>query len=407
MEANAFSIMKHPFVCRDRIRRVDPLSAAAVYSTDTGEIPVGAAPRAALCFFLMGRGTAEMPFVQDQLRSIEEDAARDLAAVADEAALEGWRVAYLGRRGRLTQVLRGLSALAEEERRNLGAAANQLKQRLEDAHEARHSAQRDAVLRATMREGRLDVTLPGVRGSIGRLHPITQTLRDILGAFTSMGFQVTEGPEIEWDRYNFEMLRIPADHPARDLWDTLWIDYERDGVRPMLLRTHTSPNQIRVMESQEPPVRVVVPGKCYRYEATDATHEWMFHQVEGLAVDKNISIGDLKGTLFEFTKRMFGSERRVRFRTDYFPFVEPGVEMAMDCFNCRGAGCRTCGNQGWIEILGAGMVHPEVLTGVGYDAERYTGFAFGMGVERIAMLRYGIEDIRHFFANDLRFLRQF
>ncbi|MSQ61961.1 MAG: phenylalanine--tRNA ligase subunit alpha [Dehalococcoidia bacterium] len=348
-----------------------------------------------------------MPLVQDQLHRIEEDAARDLAATADEAALEGWRVAYLGRRGRLTQVLRGLSALVEEERRNLGAAANQLKQRLEDAHEAHHSALGDAALRTTMREGRLDVTLPGVRGPIGRLHPITQTLRDILGAFASMGFQVTEGPEIEWDRYNFEMLRIPADHPARDLWDTLWMDYERDGVRPMLLRTHTSPNQIRVMESQEPPVRVVVPGKCYRYEATDATHEWMFHQVEGLAVDENISIGDLKGTLYEFTKRMFGSERRVRFRTDYFPFVEPGVEMAMDCFNCRGGGCRTCGNQGWIEILGAGMVHPEVLTGVGYDAERYTGFAFGMGVERIAMLRYGIEDIRHFFANDLRFLRQF
>lgn len=345
--------------------------------------------------------------MQDQLRTIEQEAARDLTAAADEAALEQWRVGYLGRKGRLTSVLRGLAELPEDERRAMGAAANELKQQLEAAHESRRGELRERVLQATMTEGRVDVTLPGIQPPVGRLHPITQTLRDILGAFTSMGFQVTEGPEIEWDHYNFEKLRIPADHPARDLWDTLWIDYERDGVRPMLLRTHTSPNQIRIMETQEPPVRVVVPGKCYRYEATDATHEWMFHQVEGLAVDETITIGDLKGTLYDFTKRMFGQERRVRFRTDYFPFVEPGVEMAMDCFNCSGAGCRTCGQQGWIEILGAGMVHPEVLEGVGYDSERYTGFAFGMGVERIAMLRYGIEDIRHFYSNDLRFLRQF
>ncbi len=343
----------------------------------------------------------------DELRQIEQDARRDLAAAADEAALSVWRVGYLGRKGRLTQVLRGLAELPPDERRSVGAAANALKDRLDHAHASRATELRERAIETAVTAGRIDVTLPGTGPPVGRLHPVTQTMRDILVAFRDMGFQVAEGPEIEWDRYNFEMLRIPADHPARDMWDTLWIDFERDGVRPMLLRTHTSPNQIRVMERQEPPVRVVVPGKCYRYEATDATHEWMFHQVEGLAVDETITIGDLKGALYEFTRRMFGRERRVRFRTDYFPFVEPGVEMAMDCFSCGGGGCRTCGNQGWIEILGAGMVHPEVLEGVGYDPDRYTGFAFGMGVERIAMLRYGVDDIRLFYANDPRFLRQF
>jgi phenylalanyl-tRNA synthetase alpha chain len=222
-----------------------------------------------------------------------------------------------------------------------------------------------------------------------------------------MGFQVVEGPEVEWDYYNFEALRIPADHPARDMWDTLWIDYERNGERAMLLRTHTSPNQVRFMEQSQPPIRIVVPGKCYRFEATDPTHEWMMTQVEGLAVDEGISLTDLKGTLAEFARRIFGQERRVAFRCDYFPFVEPGMEMRIDCFICRGGGCRTCHNSGWIEILGAGMVHPEILTKVGYDAEKYTGFAFGLGIERIALLRHGIDDIRHFYANDLRFLRQF
>ncbi len=349
--------------------------------------------------------------MHDQLRVIEHDASRELAAAPDEATLEAWRVGYLGRKGRLTQVLRGLGQLAEDERRALGGEANQLKLRLEQAYDERAAVLRDAAIDAVVREGRIDVTLPGVAPgespAVGRLHPVTQVLRDILDAFRSVGFQVVEGPEVEWDRYNFEMLRIPEDHPARDMWDTLWIDQEIGGKRPMLLRTHTSPMQVRVMEQREPPIRVVVPGKCYRYEATDATHEWMFHQVEGLAVDETLTIGDLKGALYDFTRRLFGNERRVRFRTDYFPFVEPGVEMAMDCFACSGDGCRICSHSGWIEILGAGMVHPEVLSGVGYDPERYTGFAFGVGVERIAMLRYGIDDIRHFYANDLRFLQQF
>jgi phenylalanyl-tRNA synthetase alpha chain len=234
-------------------------------------------------------------------------------------------------------------------------------------------------------------------------------VREICAAFVSMGFDVVEGPEVEWEHYNFDALNIPRDHPARDMWDTLWVDWTDPTPkgRRMLLRTHTSPMQARVMENTRPPVRVVVPGKCFRYEASDATHEWHFHQVEGLAVDDHITFADMKGTLYEFARRMFGVDRKVRFRCDFFPFVEPGAEMAMDCFACHGQGCRICKESGWIEIMGAGMVHPKVLAGVGYDPSVYTGFAFGLGVERIAMLKYGIEDIRHFYANDVRFLRQF
>lgn len=343
----------------------------------------------------------------DTLADTETTALNDLEATADIGGLDAWRVAYLGRRGRLTGVLRGLTSLSLDERREVGARANALKLRLESACSERRAHLQDASLSRVIAGERLDVTLPGPPLPRGRLHPITQTLRDVLKVFVSMGFQVAEGPEIEWDRYNFEALRIPADHPARDMWDTLWIDYERDGRRPMLLRTHTSPNQVRVMEQTRPPVRVVVPGKCYRFEATDPTHEWMMTQVEGLAVDEGISLADLKGTLAEFARRMFGHERKVAFRCDYFPFVEPGMELRIDCFICRGEGCRTCGRTGWIEILGAGMVHPEIIESVGYDSERYTGFAFGLGIERIAMLRHGVEDIRHFYANDLPFLQQF
>ena len=346
----------------------------------------------------------------ETLSQIETSARQELEAVADIDALEAWRVTCLGRRGRLTQVLRSLAQLPLEERRRVGAAANQIKAQLEAAYDEKktylvqHTT--DAFLERA-RRARLDVTLPGSPLPRGRLHPITQTLRDVLRCFENMGFQVVEGPEIEWDRYNFESLRIPRDHPARDMWDTLWIDYERDGERPMLLRTHTSPNQIRVMEQSQPPIRVVVPGKVYRFEATDPTHDWMHTQVEGLAVDEGISMADLKGALAEFAHRIFGPERKVAFRCDYFPFVEPGMELRIDCFLCGGQGCRTCGRSGWIEILGAGMVHPEIIANVGYDSERYTGFAFGMGIERIAMLRHGIDDIRLFYANDLRFLQQF
>jgi phenylalanyl-tRNA synthetase alpha chain len=345
---------------------------------------------------------------EDSLSQLERDARSALDAASGIAPIEEWRVEFLGRKGRLTQVLRGLASIADvDERRRTGAAANALKQDLDAAYEQKRAALQQAQLSRVIEGERLDVTLPPMPLPRGRLHPVTQTLRDVLAALGSMGFQVAEGPEIEWDRYNFEALRIPADHPARDMWDTLWIDHERDGRRQMLLRTHTSPNQVRVMERSEPPIRVVVPGKCYRFEATDPTHEWMMTQVEGLAVDEGISLSDLKGTLAEFARRIFGQERRVAFRCDYFPFVEPGMELRIDCFICRGEGCRTCHHTGWIEILGAGMVHPEIIDNVGYDSNRYTGFAFGMGIERIALLRHGVEDIRLFYANDMHFLQQF
>ncbi len=348
-----------------------------------------------------------MPSELQQLQQLAASARKELTGVADTAALEAWRVAYLGRRGRLTQILRHLPSLPLDSRRQVGGAANRLKRELEEAHDQKKSQLLRVATETLIEQGRLDVTLPGPPLPQGRLHPITQTLRDILACFLSMGFQVVEGPEVEWDYYNFQALRIPRDHPARDMWDTLWIDYERDGERPMLLRTHTSPNQVRFMEQHQPPIRIVVPGKVYRFEATDPTHEWMHTQVEGLAVDEGISMADLKGTLAEFARRIFGPQRKVAFRCDYFPFVEPGMELRIDCFLCGGQGCRTCGRSGWIEILGAGMVHPEILANVGYDAERYTGFAWGIGIERIAMLRYGVEDIRLFYANDLRFLEQF
>jgi len=293
-----------------------------------------------------------------------------------------------------------------EQRRDVGARGNALKRRLDEELELRKQALESRRIEEVISD-RVDVTLPGPPIPRGRLHPITQTLRDMLGVFKGMGFHAVEGPEVEWDHYNFEALRIPPDHPARDMWDTIWIDYEKDGRRPMLLRTHTSPNQVRFMEQHEPPIRIVVPGRCYRFEATDATHEWMLTQIEGLAVDKGISLTDLKGTLAAFARRIFGQDRQVTFRCSYFPFVEPGMEVSIDCFICRGEGCRTCGHVGWIEILGAGMVHPDILMSMGYDTDIYTGFAFGVGIERIAMLRYGVDDIRHFYSNDLRFLRQF
>jgi len=343
-----------------------------------------------------------------QLDEIKSKAIDELSGISDIKALEDWRVRYLGKKSTLTQVLRGLATLPAEQRKGVGVSANEVKVLLEAALARKRKELKEEELARVLERRGIDVTLPGRPIPLGRLHITTQILQEICATFASMGFQVVEGPEVEWDYYNFEALNIPRDHPARDMWSTFWIDYQNErGERPMLLRTHTSPMQIRVMEKTRPPVRVVVPGKCYRYEATDATHETMLHQVEGLAVDENITLADLKGTLYEFARRLFGAERRVRFRCDYFPFVEPGVEMAIDCFVCGGAGCRLCGNTGWIEIMGAGMVHPDVLRRVDYDPDVYTGFAFGMGVERIAMLRHGIEDIRFFYSNDLRFLRQF
>ena len=336
----------------------------------------------------------------------EERAA--LAGAGDERALEEWRTRVLGRSGRLTAILRSLGDAPPERRRELGRAANRAKAALEQALDGRRRELAERSL-AALSAGAVDVTLPGRPRPRGGLHPITQTLREILAVFAEMGFASVEGPEVELDRYNFDRLRIPEDHPARDMWDTFWFDEEPGAEGRLLLRTHTSPMQIRHMERHEPPIRIVVPGRCYRYEATDATHEWMMQQVEVLAVDEGVSMADLKGTLWEAARRLFGSGRQVLLRNSYFPFVEPGVELAVDCFACDGAdpACTVCRGGRWLEIMGAGMVHPEILEASGYDSGRYTGFAAGMGVERIAMLRYGVEDIRHFYQNDLRFLSQF
>ena len=325
----------------------------------------------------------------ESVEQLREAAVSALNSADSSEHLESWRVDFLGRKGRLTALLRGLGSLEIEERKIVGAAANLLRADLDSLYEERERQAKssNAVV------GSLDVTLPGRKPAVGGLHPSTQMIREITQAFNEMGFQTVEGPEVELEKYNFDMLNIPAGHPARDQWDTIWVDSEKyDDV---LLRTHTSPMQARVMENNDPPIRVVVPGKCYRYESTDSTHEWHFNQVEGLAVDEGITFADLKGTLYEFARRIFGQSRKVRFRCDFFPFVEPGVDMSID-WNGR-----------WIEILGAGMVHPRVLENSGYDSTKYTGFAFGMGPERISMLRNEITDIRHFFSNDLRFLTQF
>ena len=325
----------------------------------------------------------------ESVEQLREAAVSALNAADSSDQIESWRVDFLGRKGRLTALLRGLGSLEIEERKIVGAAANLLRADLDSLYQKREREARSSDVPA----GSLDVTLPGRKPALGGLHPSTQMIREITQAFNEMGFQTVEGPEVELEKYNFDMLNIPAGHPARDQWDTIWVDSEKyDDV---LLRTHTSPMQARVMENNDPPIRVVVPGKCYRYESTDSTHEWHFNQVEGLAVDEGITFADLKGTLYEFARRIFGQSRKVRFRCDFFPFVEPGVDMSID-WNGR-----------WIEILGAGMVHPRVLENSGYDASKYTGFAFGMGPERISMLRNEITDIRHFFSNDLRFLTQF
>ncbi len=344
------------------------------------------------------------------LEALQTEALVALGSVDSEESLERWRVAHLGRRSRLTTALRGLASRAPEERRRVGAQANQLKALLEGQMETRRGNLQHAAL-DELAVDQIDITLPSRAVEIGRYHPSTRVVREVCAIFAGMGFQVVEGPEVEWDLYNFERLNIPKDHPARDQWNTLWVDTMQgaDGQYPMLMRAHTSPMQARIMESTSPPVRVLVPGKVWRYEATDPTHESQFFQVEGLAVDEGISFANLRHTLYEFARRMFGEERKVRFRCDYFPFVEPGVDMSIDCFVCPGDDpeCRVCRGGGWIEIMGAGMVHPSVLRAAGYDPEVYTGFAFGMGVERIAMLKYGIDDIRLFYGNDVRFLRQF
>jgi phenylalanyl-tRNA synthetase alpha chain len=345
------------------------------------------------------------------LKAIDEIQAKaqaELADIKDSTSLENWRVRYLGKKSELTLVLRSISTLSIEEKKAIGSAANDLKIELESSFKQKEQDLREAhILTAAVKES-VDITLPGRRLPAGHLHLVHQTIEEICGIFNSMGFQTVDGPEIELEYFNFEALNIPPSHPSRDNMSSFWIDYtDEKGKRPMLLRTHNTCVSARVMAGNKPPIRAISPGKVYRYEASDATHTPMFHHLDGVAVDKNITMADLKGTLYEFARRYFGADRRVRFRCDFFPFVEPGVELAVECAACRGEGCRLCQNSGWLELLGAGMTHPQVLRSAGLDPEEYQSFAFGMGVERLPLLRYGIEDIRLFYGSDLRFLQQF
>ena len=328
--------------------------------------------------------------------------ARGEAARAKSSAdLEQVRVKYLGRQGILTQFLRSLSSIPVAERPEVGRQANLAKAEIETLLGERLAELKAAERRHALESQRVDLTLPGRRPSPGTLHPLTLVQDEIIEIFLGLGFAVAEGPEVESDFYNFEALNIPRDHPARDMQDTFYLSED------VLLRTHTSPMQIRIMKAMRPPLRYIFPGRVYRRDIADASHSPVFHQVEGLAVDRNISMGDLKGTLELFAREMFGPRTTTRFRPSFFPFTEPSAEVDVRCFLCGGEGCRVCKQSGWLEILGSGMVHPQVLRNVGYDPEEVTGWAFGMGVERIAMLKYGIDDIRLFFENDLRFLSQF
>jgi phenylalanyl-tRNA synthetase alpha chain len=335
-----------------------------------------------------------------RVRAIVRGALEDLEGATSGSDLEQVRVKYLGKKGLLTQLLRSMASLPPAERPVVGREANEAKARIEAELDRRLGVALQAARRARLAADLVDLTLPGRRVEPGQIHPLSRVLDEIVNVFVGLGFTVAEGPEVELDHYNFEALNIPRDHPARDMQDTFYVSDE------VLLRTHTSPVQIRTMLAQKPPVRIICPGTVYRRDA-DITHSPMFHQVEGLAVDRDISMGDLKGTLELFARELFGSESRIRFRPSFFPFTEPSAEVDVLCFLCQGGGCRVCKGSGWLEILGCGMVHPQVFRNVGYDPEEVTGWAFGMGVERVAMLKYGVDDIRLFFENDLRFLAQF
>jgi phenylalanyl-tRNA synthetase alpha chain len=338
------------------------------------------------------------------LVEIRQDALDRLGMLqtADEA--DQWERDYLGPKGAVKLLQRSLGQLPAEERPAMGRAANELSKELTAAFEPVKSRLEAEMLEQKMHGDAIDVTLPGRTPLVGGLHPITEMIDELVEIFAHMGFQAVFGPEVETGNYNFDLLNIPGDHPARDVWDTIIVDAPSEEI---VLRTHTSPMQARTMERIKPPVRVIVPGKAFRFEAQDASHEWQFTQLEGLAVDRHIRMTDLKGVLQELARQLFGPERKVRFRCDFFPFVEPGVDFSVDCAVCNGKGCRVCKHTGWLEMGGAGMVHPNVLLGVGYDPEEYTGFAFGLGIERLIMMKYGVDDIRAFQGNDIRFLRRF
>ena len=350
----------------------------------------------------------------EQLNEIEKSAMDSLQTIDNESSLDAWRVTHLGRSSALMQVFSGLGALSKEERPVVGQAANRVKIALEAAFADKTEAVKKSALERSLNEEKLDVTLSGRTIHVGRLHPSTQQLRRVLAILAEMGFQVYTSREVETDEMNFQLLNFPPHHPARDMQDSLYVESEERGDNPILLRTHTSPGQIHAMRQfaamdpkDPPPIRIALPGMCFRAEQITARSEVQFNQVEGLAVGKGITLSDLKGTLVEFAHRMFGQNARTRFRASYFPFTEPSAEMDVECFVCGGKGCAVCKNSGWLEILGSGMVHPVVLQNGGYDPNIYSGFAWGMGPERQLMLRYKIEDIRYFWGNDIRFLEQF
>ena len=339
--------------------------------------------------------------MREKLEEIRESSKEVVKNIHDKASLEAFRVEYLGKKGKLTDVLRGMGKLTAEERPVIGQLANEVRSFIEEEISKISEQLEKAETERKMAEETIDVTLPGKSVKIGNKHPLTIVLDELKDIFIGMGFQIAEGPEIETDYYNFEALNIPKDHPARDTQDTFYIS---DNV---LLRTQTSPCQIRTMEKQKPPIRVIAPGRVFRSDNLDATHSPLFHQIEGLVVDRGVTMADLKGTLEVFCKKLYGDDIQVRFRPHHFPFTEPSAELDISCPACHGTGCRVCKGEGWIEILGAGMVHPKVLSICGIDPEEYSGFAFGIGLERIVMRRFDIDDIRMFYENDLRFLKQF
>ncbi|RKH68049.1 phenylalanine--tRNA ligase subunit alpha [Corallococcus aberystwythensis] len=349
--------------------------------------------------------------MRDRLQALADAARQEISGVSEPSQVEALRIRYLGKKGELSAVLGGMGKLPPDERRALGEIANIVKAELEQLLADATKRAEDAAMEAQLKGPKLDVTLPGRAVLPGGRHPVSRTLEDIVRTFARLGFEVAVGPEIELDYFNFEALNLPKDHPARDMQDTFYVDepslgHAKKADSPSLLRTHTSPVQVRHMLSRKPPIRAVMPGRVYRRDS-DITHTPMFHQVEGLLVDKDVSFAELKGTLDAFVKAFFGSETRTRFRPSFFPFTEPSAEVDVTCASCGGKGCRVCKQTGWLEVLGSGMVHPNVFTAAGYDPKEVTGYAFGMGVERLAMLRYGIDDLRMMFENDARFLAQF
>jgi phenylalanyl-tRNA synthetase alpha chain len=344
----------------------------------------------------------ELADLTRDLEALRDEALNVISASSDPAALDGLELGVLGKKGRLTTILRGIGSLPPDDRPRVGAVANSVRGAIEEALAERGAVLRGAALVEQLASETIDVTTPGRPIRRGTLHPSIEAMGEIARIFGQFGFEVFESPEIEDDLTNFQMLNIPPDHPARDLWDTLYVD-----VEGRLLRTHTSPGQIHVMRAMQPPIRALLPGRCFRYEAIDASHGSEFFQVEGIMVDEGTTMGDLRGLLDEFAQAMYGADKRTRFRPGYYPFTEPSVAFDVECLVCGGSGCPACGRTGWMTILGAGMIHPVVLRNGGLDPERYQGFAFGMGPERIKMLKHGISDLRLFLDDDLRFLEQF